>query len=73
VPSFKVKLVEKAMEQRRNQQPGDADDRKAAVPRVERGEKFTGRGPQRVDRPIPPRIIDAFSSASIHGSPSMKW
>src|SRR5216684_2857551 len=38
LPPFEVELVQEAMNHWSEQQPGDADDREAAVKRVKRGE-----------------------------------
>jgi hypothetical protein len=47
--AFDMELVKEAMDQRSQQQAGDADNREAAVERVKRREEFARSGSNRID------------------------
>lgn len=68
-----MKFMKKSMDDRGHQQSSDADDHEPAEKGIEGSEQLAGGSPYNVNRPHPPRIIEAFSRASIQGNRSRKW
>ena len=65
---FEMKFVQEAVDDGGKDDADNADQRDAAVERVTAGENFSAIGLQRGDRPMPERIIAAFTNASTHGN-----